>query len=201
MKTKIYVIALICLIGFIGKTSAQLCTASFTSSVNGSSLTVNNTSTGTSGGTSFVWIWGDNTNPGIGATQAPHTYASPGIYQVCLIIADSTTFCFSQFCDSIVILPIGVAENMSVENTLTVSPNPAAASANIHFTTNQSSDVTVTVFDMTGKQVAVLADEKMDKGNHDVSWTTEKAAQGVYFIQVKSGSAISTRRIVVTGAN
>lgn len=78
------------------------CQASFSSSVNGGTVTFTNGSTGTN--LNYSWTFGDGNN----STQISpsHTYTTTGAYVVCLTIYsnDSLNFCQDSYCDSIYVI-------------------------------------------------------------------------------------------------
>lgn len=79
-------------------------------------------------------------------------------------------------------------------------PNPAPGFANVAFTLAAESDVRLTVHDVAGRQVAVLADTRLGPGPHTRRWTAGgpgSAAPGVYFVRLVSGGRTWTRRLVL----
>ena len=82
------------------------CTAVFTSSVQGNTLSVNNTSSSSGGGLFYSWDFGDG---GTAFSQNPtHTYNSNGNYLVCLTISDSSG-CTDTACDTITVSGTGAS--------------------------------------------------------------------------------------------
>ncbi len=79
------------------KASAQ-CTASFTAvQTANNEITFTNTSTGTGFFTSYDWDFGDGTN-GSSALNPVHIYNLPATYVACLLIFDSSSFCYDTTC-------------------------------------------------------------------------------------------------------
>ena len=72
------------------------CNASFTDSIMG--LTVNFTNNSTAGLT-YLWSFGDGNTSNI--SNPSHTYAQPGVYQVCLTVIDSMLFCIDVECETV----------------------------------------------------------------------------------------------------
>ena len=87
------------LLGFSG--FAQTCQAGFSTSISQGSVTFTSTSTGLSNFSDYSWNFG-NGNFGSGQSTT-HTYTSSGTYVVCLSVFDSTNFCSSTFCDSVMV--------------------------------------------------------------------------------------------------
>jgi hypothetical protein len=63
-------------------------------------------------------------------------------------------------------------------------PNPFNPSTVICFHLPVSSHVTLKVFDVTGREVATLADKEMAAGNHSVRFAPRDLAGGLYFYQL-----------------
>ncbi len=85
-------------------TNVSICGADFTDSTSGQQAIFTSTSTGTTSFTRYNWTFGDG---GISHQQNPiHNYGTPGTYDVCLTITDSSlSFCDSTFCDSVTVTP------------------------------------------------------------------------------------------------
>jgi PKD repeat protein len=81
---------------------AQNCSASFTFTVNGQTVSTTNTSTGTSQNTAYYWSFGDNTGYFTNQNEV-HNYTYGGYYTICLSIIDSLASCYSYVCDSVYI--------------------------------------------------------------------------------------------------
>jgi len=59
------------------------------------------------------------------------------------------------------------------------------------------SDVTFTVFDVTGRTVAVLAQGLQFAGAHSIRFDASNLASGIYFYQLKAGSFVETKKFVL----
>ena len=59
-------------------------------------------------------------------------------------------------------------------------PNPASGQVTIGYLLPTASDVTVTLVDATGRQVATLVDGRMNDGAHSVTFDTSRLAAGIY---------------------
>lgn len=77
------------------------------------------------------------------------------------------------------------------------APNPFNPSTTIEYTLDQDAQVTITIFNMVGHQVAVLQNERMPAGTHVVKWDASKVASGVYFYRVQAGSYTETRKMLL----
>ena len=62
--------------------------------------------------------------------------------------------------------------------------------------------VRLAVYDAAGRELTVLIDEVQDAGSHDVRWNGrdragKQAVSGVYFYQLRAGSQIERKRMVL----
>ena len=106
--------------------------------------------------------------------------------------------------DSLVSIPVDVAELGAARGFhLTSAPNPMRASAAIEFThpLNAPARVRIAVFDLAGREVALLVDGDVAGGVTRATWdgrvANGTASAGVYVIRAEIGSVRLSRRIVV----
>jgi len=76
-------------------------------------------------------------------------------------------------------------------------PNPFNSSTVIFFSLPSKSYVLLKVFDMMGREVATLVNEKLAAGNHFRQWNASNISSGVYFYRLQSGSVTETRKLVM----
>jgi len=76
-------------------------------------------------------------------------------------------------------------------------PNPFNASTIIEFSLGGPSDVTIDIYDLLGRAVAMLDLGRMSPGRHEVSWNAGDNPSGVYFYRLRVDGASETRRMVL----
>lgn len=76
-------------------------------------------------------------------------------------------------------------------------PNPFNPETKISFTLPVQENVTIKVFDLTGKEVKTLVNGKMEAGKHSVTLNAEGLSSGVYFYQMTAGSFTSVKKLSV----
>jgi hypothetical protein len=76
-------------------------------------------------------------------------------------------------------------------------PNPFNPITTIRFSTGSSVQLTLQVFDISGKLVETLVDEPIAPGIHELTWHGDKLPSGVYFVQLKVGSFVQSRKMVM----
>ena len=76
-------------------------------------------------------------------------------------------------------------------------PNPFNPSTTIRFRLASSGSVTITVFDLLGKEIATLVDGVQTAGEHAVQFNAAQHASGMYFYLLKSGSYSEMKKMVL----
>jgi photosystem II stability/assembly factor-like uncharacterized protein len=90
--------------------------------------------------------------------------------------------------------------NQSVPNDYLLEqnyPNPFNPSTVISFSIPQKGHTTLRVFDVTGKEVAVLINEYRNAGSFAVTFNASALSSGVYFYQLKSGDYSETKKMML----
>jgi hypothetical protein len=76
-------------------------------------------------------------------------------------------------------------------------PNPFNPTTTIGFDLAAAGDVKVHVYDMLGKQVAVLADGRMKGGTYSIQWDASHLSSAVYFVRLTAGGSVCSDRILL----
>jgi Ca-activated chloride channel family protein len=76
-------------------------------------------------------------------------------------------------------------------------PNPFNPSTTIEFAVPYKSWVTITIYDMLGRVVAVLIEDERDAGNYRVVWNASSFASGTYIVELKTGNIRLTKKLLL----
>ena len=76
-------------------------------------------------------------------------------------------------------------------------PNPFNPVTSIEFQLPQKSWVTLVVFDITGRKVAVLVDGAKQPGVYSVQWNASSVPSGVYFYRIKTNGFEATKKLLL----
>lgn len=76
-------------------------------------------------------------------------------------------------------------------------PNPFRRSTVVNYALPEASRVAVEVFDVTGRLVETLVDERQGSGLHRVQWEAENQATGIYFYRLQAGDFVETRKMTL----
>ncbi len=67
----------------------------------------------------------------------------------------------------------------------------------IEYSIPQTAIVSLKVYDILGREIKTLVNQYQDKGKHEVNFNASNLASGVYFYQLKSGSFVSTKKMLL----
>jgi hypothetical protein len=76
-------------------------------------------------------------------------------------------------------------------------PNPFNAATTIDFELDQPENVTISVYDLLGRQITTLAAGEYASGSHSVAWHADDVTSGIYFYRLDTGKKTETRRMVL----
>jgi hypothetical protein len=76
-------------------------------------------------------------------------------------------------------------------------PNPFNPSTTIKYELPHSSVVRLSVYDMLGREVSVLVDERRDAGVHEIKFNASGLASGVYVYRLQAGDFVSSKQLLL----
>jgi len=119
----------------------------------------------------------------LGYTGSDYTYGYPVLYYAYPVVQ------------------LGTMETSDIPQTFSLSqnyPNPFNAVTAIPFELGEKASVELSVFDISGKEIAKLYSGVMDPGPHRLFWHAGHLPSGVYFARLSVGEeSISTRMVLV----
>ncbi len=80
---------------------------------------------------------------------------------------------------------------------LAAAPNPFNPVTRVQYYLPERQRVRISVFDASGRMVAMLVDGVEDEGEHSVQWKASGCASGIYFCRLEAGDRASTKKIVL----
>lgn len=75
-------------------------------------------------------------------------------------------------------------------------PNPFNPSTTITYELPKSSEVRLSVYDVLGREVSVLVNERRDAGVHEVKFDGSNLASGVYFYRMQAEDFVQSRKLI-----
>jgi hypothetical protein len=93
-----------------------------------------------------------------------------------------------------------ISQNQNVANKIYLYqnyPNPFNPNTNIKFQIKETRFVTLKIYNILGKEVATLVNEKQTPGTYEINWNALEYPSGVYFYKLTSGDYTETKRMVL----
>ncbi len=94
---------------------------------------------------------------------------------------------------------LDLINNITEKPQIIVYPNPANCSVNFYMSLNKYQNIKISLFDIQGRKVADICDEKLIKGETIISYNIEnKIMQGIYFYKLETDNFSQTKKLVIT---
>ncbi len=139
---------------------------------------------------SYSWDFGDADTSSM--QQPSHSYASTGMYYVCLTVTDSNGCNTNTFCDSVNVISTSI-ENIASINEISIYPIPAKKYFNVSVP-NEYLGGEIVLTDVLGQKIKVVLVENIQ----EVKILTDEISSGIYFVSLDYlGERVYTRRIVI----
>ncbi|MCI0613346.1 T9SS type A sorting domain-containing protein, partial [bacterium] len=76
-------------------------------------------------------------------------------------------------------------------------PNPFNPSTQIAFSISRSGYTTLKVYNIVGREIAVLMAQKLAAGRYKVNWNTNGLPSGLYFYRLQSSEFVDTKKMIL----
>jgi len=130
----------------------------------------------------------------ISGTSYSYTVAGNGNYEFYLVAEydeGSSDMVGPLFID------INVGINELSNNRFNIYPNPATDKTSLSFYINESAQVSVSVYTLSGSLTMEIPAQKMNAGDQIIQINTKPLKEGLYFINLHIGNQIITKKISV----
>ncbi|MGH7456741.1 MAG: T9SS type A sorting domain-containing protein, partial [bacterium] len=129
---------------------------------------------------------------------APNT---PHAYRIRAVNANSSSCTYSNYAGESITIVTSVKENITqTPSSFALEqnyPNPFNPSTTIAFSLPRAEHVTLKVFDLLGKEIGTLVDEKLAAGHYEVHWNAGGVESGTYFYQLRAGEFAATKKLIL----
>lgn len=106
--------------------------------------------------------------------------------------------------DAVIIIespPVDVDDDLSaIPNQCILDqnyPNPFNPSTEIRYTLGKGSRVKIVVYDILGKEITTLVNDRFNAGEHAVQWNTENIASGIYIYQLITENFVQAKKMML----
>jgi len=89
---------------------------------------------------------------------------------------------------------IGIVKEFSLSQNY---PNPFNPTTMINYSVPEVSNVKLSVFDILGREVAVLVTGEKKAGNHKINFDASNLSSGIYFYKLQAGNFVATKKLML----
>jgi len=149
----------------------------------------------------IYYLWDFNDGVPVTDRNPVHVFPSYASYRIALIVWDNSGR------GARIEKMVNVSEGTSVSDENTSGqeafilvqnyPNPFNPATTISFSLPSKSFVSLKVFDVLGKEVAIVVAEELSAGKHSQQWNANGLPSGVYFYRLQAGSFTQTKKLVL----
>ena len=86
---------------------------------------------------------------------------------------------------------------VTLNDVINVAPNPANEMTNFNIILRNNKEISIQIFDITGKMVDNISRSNYSKGVHSISYNTSMLTNGIYIYQVLTGNEINSGKLIV----
>ena len=156
----------------------------------------------------YTWSWGDGTSST--GPYPSHTYNAPGLYTICLSIADGNG-CTSNTCYQWQLLRLmgnvtvtinvvagttGITEPEAIQ-AVSVYPNPATDHVTAGFSIDKETSVSISMMNVAGQEVLTLSASVYSTGNHEVALDVTNLPKGIYVVEIQSAGFTAHKKVTI----
>lgn len=127
-------------------------------------------------------------------------FSEPGNYEVCLTVVDPITKETSESCETILVedpSAIEAIRESALHNNIYCYPNPMHNNTKVVFALDSNTDVDISVFDVSGRQVANILHEKRNAGKHELEWNASDLKAGIYYMKFSTDYGVGIHKLIV----
>ena len=95
---------------------------------------------------------------------------------------------------------MGILNNNEIPDKYSLSqnyPNPFNPVTTIKFDIPKDNFVTLKIYDMLGREVATLVNNKLSGGTYSLNWNASQFTSGIYFYKIQAGEFTDVKRMIL----
>jgi len=90
----------------------------------------------------------------------------------------------------------GIFQNSDSGTSASVYPNPFSTNAKISYSLQESSQVEVSIYNLSGAKIATLVNQQQSAGSHQILWSPENNGAGIYLCKISSGGRTEVLKLI-----
>ena len=80
---------------------------------------------------------------------------------------------------------------------MATDPNPFNPTTTIHYSVGTYGHTSLRVFDVLGREVAILVNEAKPAGSYEVTFDASSLASGMYFYRLEAGAFREVKKLIL----
>jgi hypothetical protein len=89
---------------------------------------------------------------------------------------------------------VALPESFSLDRAY---PNPFNPTTTLSFAIPVDAAVSLSIYNLQGREVSTLISGNMDAGYHSVVWNADSYSSGVYFVKMVAGEFVNTQKLML----
>ncbi|MBK6765241.1 MAG: T9SS type A sorting domain-containing protein [bacterium] len=98
--------------------------------------------------------------------------------------------------DAVLSAPRDAITPLPTDLSLAAYPNPFNSSVTLRYDVPRAGNVDLAVYDLQGRLVETLRDESAQAGSHELRWSPQDAASGVYVVHFTTSAGRATQKLL-----
>lgn len=165
-----------------------------TTIVAGTTLSINKN---TIGAAMHLWQRGVDKKDTSTAGTLTVTFDSTGIYTVYLVsVNEAECMAFDSVTITVIDKPTSLNPLTDDRMDIKLYPNPLSNILNIEYHLSEKSDVSLTIYDINGRQINQVVSQKMEAGKHELSQDLHHISAGVYYCAVRVNDRVQYHKFI-----
>lgn len=150
---------------------------------------------GNTNATHYLWSFGDGKIDS--GKTVKHTYQKDSIYKISLAVRD-TNGCAAFTDTTITVFTVGVNELQAHTFDIKLYPNPFSNATSLEYNLQESAKTQISIYDLTGNEIAVLQNGIQQNGRHKLNINAEKyhLKSGIYILKIIAGNYLISRQLI-----
>jgi PKD repeat protein len=137
------------------------------------------------------WSFGDGTYDST-SINPTHVYDSPGTYEVCLTITNTSTGEEDTQCETINVGGPTFVRGLTEENnSLKAYPNPVSEICKVEINLKESTNANLTLYDLMGRRIKVIFDKELPAGEYSFELDASAMKAGNYYLILRTEKGIA----------
>lgn len=145
-----------------------------------------------------IYTWTPTT--GLSCSDCPNPYAFPGATTTYTVsVLDPNTGCSTVEEIEVPVYSVSTSDIPQTLSSWNIYPNPIEGHSILNYELSGSSQVSIELFDILGKQIALVTDEQQTAGiyQYPIGQYLEKGSSGVYFVSMQIDGQRITKKLII----